>query len=382
MPNNDPTYSHAPGDHNSTHTGVPVPSTPSNPTERIERGPLPEVPGYELLGELGRGGMGVVYRARQYGLNRLVALKMVLAGTYARADELVRFLAEAETAARLHHHGIAQIFGTGRAGELPYFVMEFVDGGSLADRLASGLLPPTEAARIALQLAEAVAHAHAAGVVHRDLKPSNILLTAEGTPKITDFRVGPGSLEGRGRADTDWGGTRHPGVHAPGTGPWRPQDGRAARGRIWPGGRAVRDAHRPTAVPLRQPNAHAFVGAECGARETAFGEHCGSAGLGNDLPQVPGERARREVRLGGGAGRRLATLYRGADDPGAACQPSRAIGPLGEAQPDRRDTPDAGIRLTSDGYHRCDRARDPLGSKRGPSPTRERSGRRERGRIG
>jgi WD40 repeat protein len=131
--------------------------------------------------------MGVVYRARQHGLNRTVALKMVLAGAAARAEDLVRFLAEAETAAHLAHQGIAQIFDSGRVNGLPYFTMECVDGGSLADRLQGSPLAPAEAARVALQLAEAVAHAHAGGVVHRDLKPANILLTGDGTPKITDF---------------------------------------------------------------------------------------------------------------------------------------------------------------------------------------------------
>jgi eukaryotic-like serine/threonine-protein kinase len=179
----------------------------SDQTEQFEPGPLPEIPGYEVTGELGRGGMGVVYRARQHALNRVVALKMVLAGALAKADELVRFLAEAETAAHLQHQGIVQIFESGRVGGLPYFTMEFVDGGSLADRLQRGPLPPVEAARVALQLAEAVAYAHAAGVVHRDLKPSNILLTADGTPKITDFGLARRLESGEGltRAGTVMG---------------------------------------------------------------------------------------------------------------------------------------------------------------------------------
>jgi serine/threonine-protein kinase len=179
------TAAFAPGDGSATldHTV----GSSGTPTERIEPGPLPEVPGYEIEAELGRGGMGVVYKARQRGLNRTVALKMVLAGTHARADELIRFLAEAETAARLRHQGIVQVYESGRHGGLPYFTMEFVDGGSLAHRLAAGPLPPAEAARVALLLSEAAAHAHAAEVVHRDLKPSNILLAADGTPKVTDF---------------------------------------------------------------------------------------------------------------------------------------------------------------------------------------------------
>src|SRR5262245_675260 len=163
-----------------------APSRP-DPTEQIELGQLPEVPGYEILRELGRGGMGIVFQALQFGLNRTVALKMVLAGAHARSEELVRLLAEAETAARLQHHGIVQIFDTGRVAGLPYFTMEYVDGGSLAERLRAGPLPPPDAARLVLHLAEAAAHAHAASVIHRDLKPANILLTADGIPKVTDF---------------------------------------------------------------------------------------------------------------------------------------------------------------------------------------------------
>jgi predicted Ser/Thr protein kinase/tetratricopeptide (TPR) repeat protein len=170
-----------------TGTGSFPPEKPEPAESAGAPGSLPAIPGYEVQSVLGRGGMGVVYEARQHGLNRPVALKMVLAGAHAKADELVRFLAEAETAARLQHQGIAQIFDTGKVDGLPFFTMEYVAGGSLTDRLRGGPLPPADAARTALQLAEAVAHAHAAGVVHRDLKPANILLTPDGTPKITDF---------------------------------------------------------------------------------------------------------------------------------------------------------------------------------------------------
>jgi serine/threonine protein kinase len=145
MPRDDQTAEHFPGLGQPTesfaHTAPPDHAPIEPAAERGASGPLPEVPGFEILGELGRGGMGVVYRARQQGLNRTVALKMVLAGGHATADQLVRFLAEAEIAARLQHQGIAQIFDTGRAGGLPYFAMECVDGGSLADKLRDGPLP-------------------------------------------------------------------------------------------------------------------------------------------------------------------------------------------------------------------------------------------------
>jgi eukaryotic-like serine/threonine-protein kinase len=142
---------------------------------------------YELLEELGRGGMGVVYKARQSKLNRLVALKMILAGEYAGERDIARFRTEAEAVARLQHPNIVQIFEVGEHDGHPYFSLEFVDGGSLAQRLDGTPLPSHQAARLVETLARAMHAAHQAGVVHRDLKPANVLLTADGTPKITDF---------------------------------------------------------------------------------------------------------------------------------------------------------------------------------------------------
>ncbi len=146
----------------------------------------PEVVGYEILGELGRGGMGIVYQARHLTLNRLVALKMILAGGHAGEHELARFRSEAQAVARLHHPNIIQIFEVGESGQ-PYFSLEFCEGGSLAQQLDGTPLPPVKAAELVEMLAKAMDAAHRAGIVHRDLKPANILLTADGTPKVTDF---------------------------------------------------------------------------------------------------------------------------------------------------------------------------------------------------
>jgi WD40 repeat protein len=152
------------------------------------------VPGYEILGELGRGGMGVVYKARQKALNRVVALKMILAGAHASEAERNRFKREAEAVAALHHAGIVQIFHVGEHAGQPFLVLEYVDGGNLADRIGGGnLLPVKEAAAVVEQLAHAMQYAHEQGVIHRDLKPANILLSRPEGKKDGSGSGGSGS---------------------------------------------------------------------------------------------------------------------------------------------------------------------------------------------
>lgn len=148
---------------------------------------LPERIGpYELLDEIGRGGMGVVYTARHGGLGHVVALKVVAGGRLATAEQESRFLREAQTAARLRHPGIVVVHDAGRADGYAYFSMDYLPDGDLARRLRERPLTPREAAEIAALAAEAVAYAHAEGVLHRDLKPSNFLLE-RGAPRLTDF---------------------------------------------------------------------------------------------------------------------------------------------------------------------------------------------------
>jgi len=148
---------------------------------------LPWIPGYEVLGELGRGGMGVVYQAQHRALKRTVALKMMLAAGHAGAAERARFRAEAEAVARLQHPNIVLIHEVGEADGHPYCALEFVAGGSLKQKLAGKPQPPKEAARLVEVLAQAMQLAHSRNVVHRDLKPANVLLADDGTPKVTDF---------------------------------------------------------------------------------------------------------------------------------------------------------------------------------------------------
>ena len=157
--------------------------------------PMPHVSGYEILGELGRGGMGVVYKARQKKLNRLVALKMVLSGGHASPDVLARFLVEAQAVAALQHPNIVQIYEVGEHDSLPHFSLEFVDGAPLDRALAGKPQKPVDAARLVETLSRAMHFAHAHSILHRDLKPANVLLTSDGVPKITDFGLAK-KLEG------------------------------------------------------------------------------------------------------------------------------------------------------------------------------------------
>ncbi len=149
--------------------------------------PLLSVPGYEVEAEIGRGAVGVVYRARQAPLNRPVALKVIPEGELGRTDLLRRFMEEGRVIARLKHPNIVGIYDLGTHANGPFMALEWVGGGTLAEKMKGRSFEPTEAARLVATLARAVGHAHENGVVHRDLKPANVLLTEAGEPKVADF---------------------------------------------------------------------------------------------------------------------------------------------------------------------------------------------------
>src|SRR5207244_2288669 len=168
-PMTDPTATPPPLADAPTLTPAPVP---------VSAAAAAAVPGYEIVRELGRGGMGVVYEGRQVSLNRLVALKMILAGGHASATDFDRFRTEAEAVARLLHPNIVQVYETGTHAGLPYFSLEFCRGGSLDRKLNGTPWEPAPAAALVETLARAIQHAHEHGIVHRDLKPANVLLAA------------------------------------------------------------------------------------------------------------------------------------------------------------------------------------------------------------
>ena len=198
------------------------------------------VPGYEILSELGRGGMGVVYKARQHRLDRLVALKMILSGEFASKNDRDRFREEAVKLARVQHQNIVQIYEVSEYENRPYFAMEYLDGGSLSKEISAQPLTPRIAARLVLALANAMQAAHEKGIVHRDLKPGNILLTAGGlreasergislnmslksavemergpVPKITDFGLAKG-MTGEESRTGERSDSRHAQLHGAG----------------------------------------------------------------------------------------------------------------------------------------------------------------------
>ncbi len=168
------------------YEGLGIAGTPKERVAETDE-PHPTFPGYEIIAQIGRGGMGIVYKALDQKLRRIVAIKTISDGRHATSDQLDRFQAEAQAVARLRHPNIIAIHAIGEHDKRPYLSLEFAEGGSLSQRLAKKPMASREAAALVETLARAVHAAHQAGVVHRDLKPSNVLLTADGIPKVSDF---------------------------------------------------------------------------------------------------------------------------------------------------------------------------------------------------
>ena len=194
-----PTLAPDPG---SASTAPFFPASMPSATEPAGLSAVPLVPGYTIIRELGRGGMGVVYEAMQTALNRRVALKMVLAGAHAGTENLARFQQEAETVANVEHENIVRIYERGDSNGLPFFSLELIEGGTLEHRLNAGPLAVRDCAQLLESLALAVHHVHEKGVIHRDLKPANVLLTLDGRPKISDFGLARLLLSSDGQTRT------------------------------------------------------------------------------------------------------------------------------------------------------------------------------------
>jgi serine/threonine protein kinase/lipoprotein NlpI len=181
------TYDHKPADDHETRSRSDSPLEPARTRAREPLPNCPQIPGYDILDHLGEGGMGVVYKARQVGLNRLVALKMIRGGSQVRPEHRARFSIEAEAVARLRHPNILQIYDIGEVDGMPFVSLELLEGGSLAERLDGTPQPGRSSAELLKVLARAIVTAHEAGIIHRDLKPSNVLFATDGVPKVTDF---------------------------------------------------------------------------------------------------------------------------------------------------------------------------------------------------
>ena len=270
------------------------------------------VPGYEVLGELGRGAMGVVYKARQLSLGRLSALKMILAGEHASLNDRTRFRAEAEAAGSLRHPNIVQVYETGEAGGLPYFSMEYVEGETLKQWLHGTPKPARAAALLLEALARAVAFAHRRGIVHRDLKPANVLLEAVDAPpvatepagsadpaaelarlglvpKITDFGLAKRLGDTLGTRTGQLMGT--PSYMSPEQLAGQGRRDRSGRGHLCPGLHPLRGPDRPAAVPGRVAGGAGRPRPARGADPAPSAPAAMPARPGDDLPEMPGEGA-------------------------------------------------------------------------------------------
>ena len=264
-----------------------------SPAECGSESDLPAVDGYEILAELGHGGMGVVYKAFQQRLSRLVALKMIRAGSLAKPEDLARFRIEAEAVAKLCHPNIIQIYDIGEVGNLPFVALELLEGGSLDGSLKRTPQPAKSSAVLLATLARAIHAAHQAGIVHRDLKPSNVLLGSDGTPKITDFGLAK-RLEEEGYTETGQV-LGSPSYIPPEQAQGRAKEVGPAADIYAPGCNSLRDAHGP--APLQGYNAsrNGVASTERRPGAAVTSPVASSPRSGDDLFEVPGKGATQAV---------------------------------------------------------------------------------------
>ena len=246
--------------------------------------------GYDLLETVARGGMGVVFKARERKLDRIVALKMILAGQLASEIDIQRFRAEAQAAARLDHPSIVAVYEVGEHQGLHYFTMAFIEGASLADQLRDGPLAPKEAARLVRDLAGAIEYAHQHGIVHRDLKPANVLIDQKGHAKLTDF-----GLAKRTHDVSEMTGTGQilgtPAYISPEQAQGNSSDAGPATDIYGPGRGIVCVADGPPAIPGRHADRDHSSRTIGGGAATVRPQSQRAARPGNDLPEMPGEVA-------------------------------------------------------------------------------------------
>ena len=296
---------------------------------------LPQIPGYRVEAVLGHGGMGVVYRAWHLGLDRAVALKMLLAGPYARPEERERLRREAQAVAALCHPNIVQVYDVGDVDGRPYFTMELIDGGNLADKTQSVPQPARQAAALVATIADAIHAAHQAGIVHRDLKPSNILLT-DGRHAQGDGLWSGAAAGRRQRADRQRRSAGYAELHGPRAGARQQGRHRTSHRCVRPGSNSLRAAHGPAAVPGREPDGDAPAGGGRRSGPAGAAEPARAARPGNHLPEVLAQGAAEALRQRRGTGRRPPPVPSRGAHRGAPGRAAGAPRPVGAAEPGGR----------------------------------------------
>ncbi len=272
---------------------------------------------YELIEEIGRGGMGVVYKARQISLNRPVALKMIRSASLASEDELRRFRNEAEAVALLDHPHVVPILEVGNHDGQPYFSMKLIAGSSLDKKLADFTTEPKAAARLLKTAAEAVYHAHQRGILHRDLKPANILLDDRGEPVVTDFGLAKRVMGGDEMTHTG-AVVGTPAFMAPEQASGRRSVRDDGQRRLRPGCHPLRLAHRPPSLQRRVYSRDAGASSPRNADGSIADQSAHAARHGGDLSEVLGERPGAAIWVRPGTSRRPGPLPPGGTDHGAA----------------------------------------------------------------